>query len=87
MIYKKNENMDYIQTDDASLAVFDSETGDTHFFDEVGIDILNALSEPCGLEMLLNKLCSIYDASAEDIISDVNEFLDDMISKKVVEVI
>ena len=79
--------MDYIQTDETSLAVFDPETGDTHFFDETGIDILNILSEPCDLDMLLSKLCEIYDVAPDDIHEDVEEFLSETVEKKVVEVL
>ena len=87
MIYRKNENMDYIQSDETSLAVFDPDTGDTHFFDEVGIDILNILSEPCDLDQLLLALCTIYDVSSDDIKEDVEEFLADTTQKKVVEIL
>lgn len=84
MIYQKNENMDYIQTDDASLAVYDPESGDTHFFDETGIDILNSLTEPCDIDGLLDKLCRIYAAAPEDIRADVEDFLQEAVSKGVV---
>lgn len=87
MVYKKNENMDYIQADETSLAVFDPESGDTYFFDETGIDILNVLSEPCDMETLLSKLCKIYEVTPEDVKEDVQEFIDDIISKKVIEVL
>lgn len=87
MNYKKNENMDHIPADETSLAVFDPESGDTHFFDETGIDILNCLDEPCNLETLLNRICEIYDSTQDDIRADVLEFLTDCISKKVIEVI
>ncbi len=84
MTYKTNDNMDYISADETSLAVFDPESGDTHFFDEVAIDILNCLKEPCTMEALLEKLCEIYDATPDDIRNDVEEFLAECISKKVV---
>ena len=87
MQYKKNEAMDYIPTDETSLAVFDPETGDTHFFNETAIDILNSLEPPCELDTLLERLCEIYDATPDDIKEDVVEFLTEMVSKKVVEVI
>ena len=87
MIYKKNESIDYIQSDDTSLAAFDPESGDTHFFDETGVDILNSLSEPCDLDGLLDKLCILYDVSPEDIRADVEEFLRDTVEKKVVEIL
>lgn len=87
MVYRKNGNMDYIQTDETSLAVFDPETGDTHFFDETGINIFNILSEPCDLDMLLSKLCEIYAATPDDIRADVEAFLSETAEKKVVEVL
>lgn len=87
MVYKKNESMDYIQADETSLAVFDSESGDTHFFDEAGIHILNILSEPCDMDTLIEKLCEIYEVTSDDIHDDVKEFLDDTVSKKVVEIL
>ena len=84
MIYKKNEQMDYIPADETSLAVFDPETGDTHFFNETGVDILNCLNMPCDLDTLLERLCLIYDATPDDIRSDVEEFLADTVAKRVV---
>ena len=86
-MYKKNENMDYIEVDDTSMAVFDPETSDTHFFDEIGIDILNILSEPCDIDGLLNKLCDIYEVTPVDIREDVKVFLDEAISKNVIEIL
>jgi PqqD family protein of HPr-rel-A system len=85
MIYKRNETMDYIQSDKTSLAVFDPDTGDTHFFDETGIDILNLLSEPRDFDSLLEKLCEIYSVTKDEIRTDVEEFLAETVSKKVVE--
>lgn len=87
MKYKTNEAMDYIQTDETSLAVFDPETGDTHFFDETGIDILNLLKEPCDLEQLLSSLSELYNVTPDEIQADVEEFLADTTEKKVVEVL
>ena len=84
MKYKKTDSMDFIQTDAASLAVFDPDTGDTHYFDEVGIDILNLLAEPRELDELLAELCKIYDATPDAIRADVEEFLTDVVTKRVV---
>ena len=84
MKYVKNTKMDFIQTDDTSLAVYDPESGDTHFFDETGTDILSFLSEPCGLEELLEKLCGVYEAVPGDIRGDVEEFLREEKEKGVV---
>ena len=82
--YQKNKDMDYISADETSLAVFDAESGDTHFFDETGVDILNCLEMPITMEDLLVKLCEIYDASPQDIRADVEEFIAECIVKKVV---
>lgn len=87
MKFRKNKKMDYIQADETSLAVFDPESGDTHFFDETGIDILNLLDEPRDLEELLKGLCEIYDAPPEEIRGDVQEFLAEAAEKKVVELL
>lgn len=87
MKYKKNENMEYIQADETSLAVFDAESGNTHFFNETAIDILNCISDPCDLEELLNRLCKIYAATPEEIRGDVEKFLAETVESKVVEVI
>lgn len=86
MNYQKNPNMDYIPTDETSLAVFDPESGDTHFFDETAIDILNCLDEPCSLPTLLDRLCKVYDATPDDIREDVQAFLAECLSKKVIEI-
>ena len=87
MNYKKTEKMDFIVTDETSLAVFDPESGDTYFFNEIGLDILNCINEPCSLEIILKKLCSIYDVTAEDIKNDVEEFLADTVTKGIVEIL
>ena len=87
MNYKKNDTMDYIKSDDTSLAVFDPESGDTHFFDETGIDILSCLEPPCDLKTLLERLCKIYDVRPNDIRGDVEEFLAETMAKKVVLIV
>ena len=76
--------MDYISADETSLAVFDPISGDTHIFDETSVDILKCLDEPITLEILLEKLCEIYNVTPSDIRSDVEEFLSECIAKKVV---
>ena len=86
MIYTKNKDMDYIPTDDTTVAIFDPDSGDTLFLDETATDILNALEDPCDLETLLVRLCEIYYALPDDIRGDVKEFLADLIEKKVIVV-
>jgi len=87
MLYKKSESMDYITEDETSLVIFDPESGDTHFIDETGIDILNAIEEPCDLDTVLQKLSEIYSISTDVIKGDVEEFIADLMQKRVVEVL
>lgn len=87
MNYQKTDKMDFILSDETSLAVFDPESGNTYFFDETGIDILNCLDVPCDIQTLLEKLCNIYSVTPEDIRSDVEEFLADTVTKGIVEII
>lgn len=87
MNYKKTDKMDFILSDETSLAVFDPESENTYFFDETGIDILNCLDVPCDIQTLLEKLCNIYFVTPEDIRSDVEEFLADTVTKGIVEII
>lgn len=84
MLYCKNTDLDYIETDETSLAVFDPESGDTHFFNETGKDILKCIEDPCDLDTLLVRLCKTYEAEPDDIREDVVEFLADVVTKKVV---
>ena len=83
MVYQKNKEMQYIQTDETSLSVYNPETGDAIFFDEKGIDILNALDEPRDLEGLIAKLCEIYDAAPDDV--DVRGYVEKFLVKAVEE--
>lgn len=85
MNYKKTDKMDFILSDETTLAVFDPESGNTYFFDEIGIDILETLDTPCNMEELLNRLCEIYSATPDEIRADVEEFLADTVAKGIVE--
>lgn len=82
--YKKNSEMDFMEMDDGQLVVFDPESGDTHFIDEIGHDILENLSEGDTIDGVISALCEIYDATPEDINGDVSEFFEQMLQKKVV---
>lgn len=75
MKYILNDDMDYIKTDDESMVVFDAITGNTHFINEAGFDILASL--PCSFEELLSKMCKLYSVDIELIRSDIEEFLFD----------
>jgi len=84
MVYQKNKEMQYIQTDETSLSVYNPVTGDAIFFDAEGIDILNALDEPRDLEGLIAALCEIYDAAPNNIREYAEKFLKKLTEEKVV---
>lgn len=83
-MYIRNGKMEYIDTDGSSLAVFDPESGDTHFLDETGVDIIQILEQPCDFEELVKKICDIYDGERDEIAGDVKEFLNDIVKKGIV---
>ena len=84
ILFEKNNELDYIPADETSLAIFDPESGDTHFLSETAIDVLSCTENECNILTLLDKLCEIYDATPEEIARDVIEFLAEMIVKKII---
>lgn len=84
MFYQRNDNLDFINAGNTAIAVFDPDTGDTHFFDETGVVILDILSTPHTLKELVDRLCEIYSAEPATIITDVEEFLTETTSKRVI---
>ena len=80
-MYTKSEKMDYIETDETSMAVFDPASGDTYFLDEAGLDIMKILEQPHDFEALVEALCEIYDGEREQISGDVKKFLDESVEK------
>ena len=60
--YKINEDMELLDIDDESMAIYDTKTGDTHYIDSVGKIVLSLLVECQNELQVLNKLCSIYSA-------------------------
>ena len=87
MVYQKNSEMEYIPADDTSLLVFDPDSGDTHLFDEKGIDILSILEEPVDLETMLAKLCEIYEAEPDTIQAGVEKLIKQAVESRVIIVL
>ena len=57
MTVMKNKEMEYIQVDEKSLVIYDPDSGDTHFIDEVGQSILNLMEE----EVTVDALVETYE--------------------------
>lgn len=84
MKYIRNQAMEFLDIDDENLAVYDNESGDTHYIDATGKAILDILKVETAEEDLICQLCELYSATAEEITDDVQKFLKKLILKKVV---
>lgn len=83
MLYQKNPAMEFIDTDETSLVVFNPENGDTCIIDETGVALFKAIGDGAALETIVDTLLLEYDAPREEIEADVSEFLDQLVQQKV----
>ena len=84
MTVMKNKEMEYIQVDEKSLVIYDPDSGDTHFIDEVGQSILNLMEEEVTVDALVETLSQMYISEGDETRHDVEAFLRELIEKKVV---
>jgi PqqD family protein of HPr-rel-A system len=84
MKYQRNTSMDYLEVDDDNMVVFDPDSGDTHFLDGVGMDIMLILSDATEFDEIIAKLSAQYEADAAIMRGDVTDFIDELKGKKVV---
>jgi PqqD family protein of HPr-rel-A system len=84
MNYMKNEKMEYMSLDGGEEIVFDPESGNTHFLDQVGTDIINILDKPKSIESIIDELSKMYEADKLEMESDVKEFMSNLLEKQVV---
>ena len=84
MKYKKNDEMEFLDIDDENLAVYYTESGDTHYIGGTGKVILSMLGDGTDDTELIGRLCEIYSAAAGEIERDVTECLVELAEKKVV---
>ncbi|MFQ9799716.1 MAG: PqqD family peptide modification chaperone [Clostridia bacterium] len=82
MTVMKNKEMEYIQVDEKSLVIYDPDSGDTHFIDEVGQSILNLMEEEVTVDALVETLSQMYISEGDEIRHDVEAFLRELIEKK-----
>ena len=84
MKYIKNHAMEFLEIDNENMAIYDPDSGDTHYIDAIGMVILSFLTEAAEESDLIDHLCGIFDADREIIAADVNGFLRNLSAKKVV---
>lgn len=84
MRYIKNNSMEFLDIDDENIVVYDPDSGDTHYISETGKAILSLLDKEIEFDELVSKLCEAYSSERDEIESDVREFLDELVGKKVV---
>lgn len=84
MTYIRNCDMEFLEIDENSIVVYDENGGDTHYINETGKTIVEILETATAKEDLIKQLCDIYSASPEEISDGVDQFLDELIGKKVV---
>lgn len=84
MLFKKNPNMEYIETDESGLVIFNPESGDTCIVDEIGVSLFKAMGEGASLDTIVDTLLLEYAAPREEILHDVEEFLNQLSEQEIV---
>lgn len=78
---RKNNKMDYIQTDDNELVIFNPESGDTHFLNEMATVVFNLFDRHHDVEDLVEALSKEYDAEPAVIEADVRQTIIEFLEK------
>ena len=63
MLFKKNPDMEYIETDETGLVIFDPASGNTCIIDEIGVALFKAMGDGATLDAIVDTLLQEYDAS------------------------
>ncbi|MCI8632962.1 MAG: HPr-rel-A system PqqD family peptide chaperone [Lachnospiraceae bacterium] len=81
MLFKKNHSMEFIETDESGLVVFNPASGDSCILDDIGYAILHAMGDGATLDAITDKLSQEYMASPGEIRRDVDEFLGKLVAQ------
>ena len=84
MLFKKNPAMEYIDTDESGLVIFNPESGDTCIIDETGVALIKAIGEGASLDEIVDTLLLEYAAPREEIKGDVEDFLNQLMAQGMV---
>ena len=84
MLFKKNPDMEYIETDETGLVIFDPESGNTCIIDEIGVSLFKAMGDGATLDTIVDTLLLEYAASRDEILHDVEDFLDQLMQQGII---
>lgn len=84
MLFKKNPDMEYIETDETGLVIFDPASGNTCIIDEIGVALFKAMGDGATLDAIVDTLLQEYDASREEILHDVEDFLNQLMQQGII---
>ena len=84
MLFKKNPDMEYIETDETGLVIFDPVSGNTCIIDEIGVALFKAMGDGATLDAIVDTLLQEYDAPREEILHDVEDFLNQLIQQGII---
>lgn len=84
MLFKKNPDMEYIETDETGLVIFDPASGNTCIIDEIGVALFKAMGDGAALDAIVDTLLQEYDASREEILHDVEDFLNQLMQQGII---
>ncbi len=76
--------MEYIDTDESGLVIFNPESGDTCIVDEIGVSLFKAMGDGADLDTIVDTLLLEYDAPREEIYHDVEDFLNQLVEQGIV---
>ena len=72
---------------DNELVILDVETGMYHHLNEQGRAIWEAISEPASIDEVVGQLATQFEATADQLRSDVMTFLTRLIDTKAVQIV
>lgn len=84
MEYLKNKNLEYIPCGKDSLIVLDPDSGDVFLFNETGAQVIYLLDESRTFEELIGILMSKYQGERKIIQSEINDFIQTLLSNRIV---
>ncbi len=83
IMYQKNDQMEFLEIDEQNTAVYDPESGDTHYINGTGKAILALIDGKTDINEILDALCRQFATEKAEIENDVLEFLQELTDKKV----